>query len=311
MHGATNSLRKIRIGRSATSLHICHSAFPVLELVAPNLVAKLVKQMVFAPPRITSSDDDQSPIKRGSQVEFRVDKKKVVAYVLGEGRPVLLVHGWGGNAEHMGVLAEQIAAAGFKAVVIDMPGHGASQGSQSSITHFAKTMQVSANIFGPYFGLVAHSFGAAAATYAMSCNLSVDCAVFLAPAVRFETYLAFMRGRLQVADQTWQRAMDNAEGWLNIRFDSVAPLALAADRKDTPLLIIHDPRDRECSFADSIDLAYLWPNAILRPVDKLGHRRILKDGGCASQAAAFLEMKEEELHIDVPHVRVPRIFSPH
>jgi len=277
--------------------------------MAPNLVARLVKQIVFAPPRLTNIVDAQMPIGRASEVEFKIDKKRVVAYVWGEGRPVLLAHGWGGNAEQMSVLGEQIGAAGFKAVAIDMPGHGASQGSQSSIAHFAKAMQVSATIFGPYFGLVAHSFGAAAATYAMSRNLSVDCAIFLAPAVRLETYLTFMRGRLRVADQTWERAIANAEGWLNIRFDSVAPLALAAERSDTSLLIIHDPQDRDCSFADSIELAYLWPNAILRPIDKLGHRRILKDGNCVNQVVTFLELKEEELHIDAIGARVPRIAS--
>src|SRR5277367_499556 len=130
MRFASNSPVRSRIDRTAGSLHICHSAFPALELMAPNLVARLVKQIVFAPPRLTNIVDAQMPIGRASEVEFKIDKKRVVAYVWGEGRPVLLAHGWGGNAEQMSVLGEQIGAAGFKAVAIDMPGHGASQGSQ-------------------------------------------------------------------------------------------------------------------------------------------------------------------------------------
>jgi predicted alpha/beta hydrolase family esterase len=168
-------------------------------------------------------------------------------------------------------------------------------------------MQTSTAIFGTYFGLVAHSFGGAAATYAMSRSLKVDCAIYLAPFVRIETYLELMRNQLHVADQTWERALAHAECCYEVRFDSIAPITLAADRSDTPLLIIHDPRDNECSFSDSIELAHSWPGAILRPIDQLGHRKLLKDYNCVEQVVTFLALIEEELHLDVPQSRLARI----
>jgi pimeloyl-ACP methyl ester carboxylesterase len=298
---------KGKIRRATTSFKICHSSFPVLETMAPDLVAQLVKHMLFAPPRISYKAEDQELLQRATAVEYKVDNKKIFAYVWGEGRPVLLVHGWGGTAGHMARLAEGIAGAGFKAVAIDMPGHGSSQGCQSSFVEFARAMQSSAAIFGPYFGLVAHSFGAAAATYAMSRSLKVDCAIYLAPFVRIESYFKLMRKQLRVADQTWERALAHAEFSYEVRFDSIAPLVLATDRSDTPLLIIHDPKDEECSFPDSIELAYSWPGAILRPIDSLGNRKLLKDHDCIEQVAIFLALVEEELHLEVPRSRVARI----
>lgn len=44
----------------------------------------------------------------------------------GEGPPLVLLHGWGASLELMWPFAEQMAAAGFRVVVPDLPGFGAS-----------------------------------------------------------------------------------------------------------------------------------------------------------------------------------------
>ena len=47
--------------------------------------------------------------------------------VTGDGPAVLLVHGWGGFKEGWGPLTEDIAAAGMRAVAVDLPGWGAAR----------------------------------------------------------------------------------------------------------------------------------------------------------------------------------------
>ena len=49
---------------------------------------------------------------------------------------VLLVHGWGGHAGQMLPLAESIAAQGLRPVLLEMPGHGSSRGSTSTLPQF-------------------------------------------------------------------------------------------------------------------------------------------------------------------------------
>jgi len=83
-----------------------------------------------------------------------------------DGVPVFLMHGWGGHSGQMTPFVDPVVTAGFRVVALDLPGHGESAGSVSSLIHFASALVRAAALFRPVHGLVAHSFGAAASTYA-------------------------------------------------------------------------------------------------------------------------------------------------
>ena len=44
--------------------------------------------------------------------------------IFGEGKPFLILHGWGSSSEKWQVVADEIAKKGFKVIVPDMPGFG-------------------------------------------------------------------------------------------------------------------------------------------------------------------------------------------
>ena len=81
--------------------------------------------------------------------------------------------------------------------------------------------------------------------------------------------------------------MQESEAWLNLRFDSIAPVDFAP-RMTAPLLVLHAPDDREMLYEEGVELASRWPNAILQPAEGRGHMRILSDSECVSRAVAFL-----------------------
>jgi pimeloyl-ACP methyl ester carboxylesterase len=56
----------------------------------------------------------------------RVRHRGVAAQVLGEGPPVMLLHGIGGRADGFRALARRLASAGFRAIAWDAPGYGES-----------------------------------------------------------------------------------------------------------------------------------------------------------------------------------------
>jgi pimeloyl-ACP methyl ester carboxylesterase len=58
-----------------------------------------------------------------------------------------------------------------------------------------------------------------------------------------------------------------------------------------PLLVLHDPEDREAAFAEGQELARRWPGAELRVAQGCGHLRILRDGGWVAEAVSFLGRK--------------------
>ena len=92
---------------------------------------------------------------------LRIDNRKVHYKKLGSGKPILFVHGWGGNLYSLHKLAT-LAAKKYTAILIDLPGFGKSdnppphwgvQGYAENLAHFIKALKLK-NV--TYFG---HSFG--------------------------------------------------------------------------------------------------------------------------------------------------------
>ncbi|HXO26063.1 MAG TPA: alpha/beta fold hydrolase [Thermoanaerobaculia bacterium] len=264
------------------------AGFRVAGALAPGAAAGLARRLFFTPPRAAMRPEERAVLERGERFEVAAGGQRVVGRAWGEGPTVLLVHGWGGHSGQMTALVEPAVAAGFRAVAIDLPGHGESAGGMSSLVHFATALERAAALWKPVAGLVAHSFGAAASTYAMSRGLAVRRAVFFAPPARFDSFWTRFRTGVGVSDEVWRRLMRAAESWLQVRFDGIAPLDLAPAMA-VPLLVLHDAGDREMSFGEGTELVGRWPGAVLCRTEGLGHLRILRDERCVAAAVRFLQ----------------------
>lgn len=266
------------------------AGFRVTSAVAPGAAALLARKLFFTPPRAAVRAEERAALERGERFSLAVSGERVVGRAWGEGPTVLLVHGWGGHSGQMTPLVEPAVAAGFRAVALDLPGHGESAGSVSSLVHFAAALERAAALFRPLHGLVAHSFGAAAGTYAMSRGLAVGRAVFFAPPARFDSFWARFRAGVGVPDAVWRRMVSEAEEWLDVRFDAIAPADLAP-RMTAPLLVLHDAGDREMHVSEGAELAGRWPGAAFERSEGLGHLRILRDARCVARAVGFLAQR--------------------
>ncbi|HEX3530396.1 MAG TPA: alpha/beta fold hydrolase [Thermoanaerobaculia bacterium] len=255
--------------------------------LAPGIAARVAHRLFFTPRRARVRDSEREVLARGELFSLTVCGDRVVGHAWGQGPTVLLAHGWGGHSGQMTAFVDPLVAAGFRAVAIDLPGHGESAGRVSSLVHFAAALSRAAALFGPVLGLVAHSFGAAGSTYALSGGLVAERAVFFAPPAGFESFWARFRMGVGVSQEVLKRMLRDAEGWLNVRFDDITPAGLAP-RMTTPLLVFHDPEDGEIPFEEGAALARRWPGAELRPAGGLGHLRILRDERCVAEAVRFL-----------------------
>lgn len=263
------------------------AGFQVTSAVAPGAAARLARRLFFTPPRAPLRAEERAVLAEGDPFALDVSGERVVGWAWGEGPAVLLVHGWGGHAGQMTPLVAPLLAAGCRAVAIDLPGHGASDGRVSSLVHFARALARAAALWRPVSGLAAHSFGAAASTYAMARGMAVGRAVFFAPPARFDTFWARFRRATGVPDGVWRRMVAGAEEWLDVSFAEIAPIDLAP-AMTAPLLILHDAADREVPFAEGAELAARWPGATFQKTEGLGHLRALRDEGCLGEAVRFL-----------------------
>jgi pimeloyl-ACP methyl ester carboxylesterase len=259
----------------------------VASAIAPGTAARVAHKLFFTPPRTALRDEERRLLARGESFMAGPDSERVVGRTWGQGPAVLLVHGWGGHAGQMTPFVDPLVAAGFRAIAIDLPGHGESAGRVSSLVHGASALARTASLFGPLHGLVAHSFGAAISTYAMSLGQTVERAVFVAPPARFESFWVRFRVGVGISSQVMDRMLQGAEDWLQVRFEGIFPVDLAS-RMAAPLLVLHDPEDREVPFEEGAELASRWPGAVLQRAERLGHLRILRDPGSIAAAVHFL-----------------------
>ncbi len=206
------------------------------------------------------------------------------------GPVALLVHGWGGHARQMLPLAESLAQQGLRPVLLEMPAHGRSAGTTSSLPQFARAIDYAVGRLqqeGHRIGLLAaHSLGANAAAYAASRGLAIGKLVLLAPPAspgNYTRYFAQVFGLSEATRSAMQKRIEAREGMLMQHFEPrhVAP------RIRVPTLVVHDRGDGINAFADGQAFAHAVQGAQLVATEGLGHRKILKDPGVLAQVAVF------------------------
>jgi hypothetical protein len=206
----------------------------------------------------------------------------------GEGPVALLVHGWGGRGAQLGGFVHSLVNAGWKVVAFDAPAHGDAPGSRTTLVEMADTIRAVADWHGPVDAVIAHSFGAAATTVALSRGLRAGRVAFLAPMFAVEAsverYIAAVG--LSAPERTAFLAAltDVARGAGPDQLDGIR----LAPAMTAPLQVIHDEADREVPYRDGVTAANLWPGAALITTVGLGHRKLLGDPHVIGLVREFL-----------------------
>jgi pimeloyl-ACP methyl ester carboxylesterase len=212
------------------------------------------------------------------------DVEEVTVYRWGNAdRRILLVHGWGGKAAQFFSFVTPLLERGFSVIAFDAPAHGASSGSFASGPAFARAARIAAG--GPVHGIIAHSLGAAGSAIGLTQGLAANRVVFLAPAALINLLLdEFIR---------LHQIQEPVAGELRQKFAArytagiVSVPALAREFR-TPLLVLHDPADRNLPFSHGEAIAAAWPNAELVAISGIGHWRIMRDRSVVDRSIGFL-----------------------
>jgi pimeloyl-ACP methyl ester carboxylesterase len=204
---------------------------------------------------------------------------------------VLLVHGWGGHAGQMLPLAEALLHQGLRPVLVEMPAHGRSAGSQSALPQFARAIEyVAARLKQQGFalrGLAAHSLGASAGAFATGRGIGVERLVLLAPPASPPEYTRLFAQVFGLSERTRAAMQGRIEARHGVPMPQFEPEAVAP-RIQVPTLVVHDRQDSINRFADGQAFAHAIRGARLVATEGLGHRKLLKDPGVLAKVAIFL-----------------------
>ena len=186
----------------------------------------------------------------------------------------------------MAAFVKPLLANGKRVIALDCWGHGDSPGLESNGVALAESILQCARECGPFESIVGHSAGGAAIVIAINRGLQVKRAVLLAPPSIPNAMRRFARAR-GFSDRMTKRFLKRMEEHVGATIAEV-DFAVVAPALNTPLKIIHDLKDREIPFEDSLALARVYPSAVLEPVRGCGHRRILRSPSVVAITVDFL-----------------------
>jgi pimeloyl-ACP methyl ester carboxylesterase len=172
---------------------------------------------------------------------------------------VVVLHGWGANAELMLPLARPLQAAGMTVLLIDARNHGGSDGDTfSSMPRFAEDLDAAIDwlktrpeALPDRIAVVGHSVGAAAALLAASRRADlagvISLAAFAHPAAMMRRWLAGKN--LHWFPLGWY-VLRYVQHVIGHRFDAIAPLNTIA-KVTCPVLLVHGSEDSTVPVADA------------------------------------------------------------
>jgi len=264
------------------------AALVAADPVSPAVAADAALRQFLTPPREARPSAEQAMLEMADTWTILSAGSTVHVWSWGAGPIVLLVHGWGGRGTQLAPLMQPLLEAGRQVVTFDMPAHGDSSGSRTTVNAMAQTIAaVAASVGRPIEGVIAHSLGAAATTTALARGLVVKKVAYVAPvfslAESVERFVAFL-GLSAAARTHFIEAVVSAN---QATFEELDGPALAPTLT-TPLVIVHDREDREVPYGDASRLARAWPGAQLVTTTGLGHRRILADLDVVDTVTAFV-----------------------
>jgi pimeloyl-ACP methyl ester carboxylesterase len=278
--------------RANLSLAALRAALRALGAVAPDLAAAWLASLFLSTRRTAMPEREARWLRAAEWGAIEADGEALATYSWGDGPLVLLVHGWNGRGSQLGGLALALAERGHRAVALDLPGHGESPGSSSSLLAMAAGLEAAMRQLGAPVGVVAHSAGCAATTLALQDAVATPALAFIAPPQDLGYFALELARQLRVQPRVHRRARRGIEARFGIPWSQLRIPALAPEMTQ-PLLVIHDALDREVPHDHGARVAASWPGARLHTTRGLGHQRILRDEDVVRRAVRFVTRREE------------------
>jgi hypothetical protein len=262
-----------------------------------NMKNDLVERFC-TPPSYRVTDFEKKAFANADTMNFPFEGETLAGYCWGEGKNVLLVHGWGSRASHMAFLGRFLAKSGFRVVTYDAPAHSSADAPLKNITsnlfEYCHAISAVAKTLGNVYAIVGHSFGAmcaaltVAGTSAFSNNkISTEKLVLIStPPTLVDVYKSFCR-----RDVVGKEGLSVLISALETEFSFVSEdytmkVALQEFLADT--LLIHDKDDEEFSISDIYAIQKAQPAVKLFVTEGSGHQKILANRTMLTRVKEYL-----------------------
>lgn len=260
----------------------------LIRLLPEPLGIALNNQMANRPRRAAVTPAEQLAIEQATKLHYG-DHGRNVAWAWGSGPLVILVHGWGGRGSQLAPLATRIAALGFRAVAIDVTGHGASARHHTSWRCFFNDIAaLSRSLNDEVYAYVGHSAGGLAmmAARRLSGIRASRYVCICSPSYPLKS-VDNLRRRVAPSEAGMHRFQERVArqfetSWAELQAGS------SFDGAGADTLLFYDQRDRFIPPGEGDKIQALCPEARLVKTYAQGHNRILGHADLLQAISEFL-----------------------
>ncbi|BBX10909.1 alpha/beta fold hydrolase [Mycolicibacterium aichiense] len=270
--------------------------FGLLERFAPWLGSRWAVELWCTPPVLESAMRMPPGVPPGRPVEAFWDGHRVAGEEWGEGPPIYLVHGWGGQRPHLAMFVKPLVEAGHRVVAFDLPSHNESDPGElapgrTTATECADAIAAMIQTHGPAHAVVAHSLGANATALAAAQGAPVGRLVFFAPMADFPLYLDLFAARHGFGRRIRAGLHRRLEKRIAMPLHETNMTRVGRRANYPPLLLIHDPDDPDSPYVATERLAASWDGARLlttKGLGRLAHYRVLRHRPAITAGVEFI-----------------------
>lgn len=266
--------------------------FQTLGRLFPKAAGKLTYQLFTTPVQKAKHKVSDPVLEKARIFEFLYAKRMLKGYSWGAGeKTVLLVHGWESRGTALRKFVNPLVEAGYKVVAFDGPAHGNSEGKRTNLPEFAQAIRAAIHHTGPVEALICHSFGGAAASYALS-QLEMESQVRKLVLIGVPNEMKHVLGQATsmmkvpaAAKRYFQRI---------IEYKMLMPLAKASlsqwgnSINTEDILIIHDEEDSVVPVSEALAIFEAVDKADLLLTKGYGHYQVTKNPDVVKRTVSFI-----------------------
>lgn len=265
------------------NMHLNARSEPELDLVA-QLAARLgnAREMPLRP-------KDQALLEGAEAFKFGPDDSRI-AWSVGKGPLVILVHGYSGRGVQVAKLALEVAGKGHQCVFFDAGGHGDSRAEKIGFFTFMNdTRDVVRHFDTPVYALIGHSAGALGMMHARNLY-GVSAQKYGVICAPLYPYVPLENLRLAGAPE---QSITYIKAILSDQFQTswssmVSGISFQVD-EGKPLLAVYDLDDKMVNHEDAEALRQLWPDTTIVKTEGYGHNKILQAPETIKAVLEFLD----------------------
>lgn len=253
------------------SLKLARVVLRVLSYVMPPLFWRISAKLFFYHKRPSLREQDKARLNEARQL---ISPKWMMAWQFGDHRApaVVLLHGWAMRGAHMLPYVQPLLDKGYRVIIIDLPGHGASAGNTTNPQHSAKFLHPWLAAQDNIYGIIGHSYGGVLglrASYALGTTQRLAC-IATPQRYIYPEFAQHLRFNARMERQFKARAKQQ----FGIDILAMHARDIPADYA-TQVRFVHGEKDTVVALSQPTELADMLPNADIKLVAGGDHLKII------------------------------------